>query len=354
VNGQTVTATYASGSGTNLLTFSGGTVPATGDGTAISITSINLNSGTVTGNLSAQGLVTTSVGQSYAGYTVDNTALAPTLTLASDTGISASDGLTNNATINVSGLENGATWQYQVDNGTTWVTGTGASFTASDGTHSYLVRQIDVAGNTSVTSTATYTLDTSPPGLMEFVLPNSSVLSANNFTGNGITVAENSTYVGWLFIDPFPSGEIVTWSLDSGVDASRFSLTYNQVNSTNGVLSFTNAPNYEAPRGSAFNAASNNDTYRINVIATDKAGNAEMREMRINVTDVNEAPTLGTNTANQTTVIGQNFSVNTASAFSDPDNETNSPAALAGKWGTLTYTASGLLGGLNINASTGV
>ena len=67
--------------------------------------------------------------------------LAPTpaLSLASDTGRSASDGLTNNSTINVTGLVTGGTWQYQVDAGG-WQTGTGASFIASTGAHSYSVR----------------------------------------------------------------------------------------------------------------------------------------------------------------------------------------------------------------------
>ena len=146
VNGQAVTATYASGSNSTMLTFSGGTVPATGEGTAISVTSIALNSGTVTGNSSGQSWVSTTVGQSYGGYTVDHTApLAPSLTLASDTGSSASDGLTSNVTINVGGLESGATWQYQEDGSDSWMMGTASSFTASIGTHSYLVRQTDAA-----------------------------------------------------------------------------------------------------------------------------------------------------------------------------------------------------------------
>ncbi|MCX8519582.1 MAG: putative Ig domain-containing protein, partial [Methylophilaceae bacterium] len=115
VNGQSVTATYASGSGSNILTFTGGMVPATGNGNNISVTSISLNGGSITGNVSSVALSIGAVGQSYSGYTVDNVALAPTLRLAVDSGSSASDGLTNNVTIHVSGLETGATWQYQVD-----------------------------------------------------------------------------------------------------------------------------------------------------------------------------------------------------------------------------------------------
>ena len=91
--------------------------------------------------------------------------LAPTpaISLASDTGRSASDGLTNNATINVTGLVTGGTWQYQVDS-SGWQTGTGVSFIASTGAHSYSVKQSDPDGLTSNVSTAViYTLDTTAP-----------------------------------------------------------------------------------------------------------------------------------------------------------------------------------------------
>ena len=237
VNGVAVTTNYASGSGTNMLTFTGGTVPATGSGTAISITSIALNGGTVTGNLSARDLIVASVGQTYAGYTVDNT--VPTV---------------NTTTFNV---------------------------------------------------------------------------------------AENTTAVGTL-----AASETVTWSLGTGADTSRFGLT-------GGVLSFSTAPNFEMPRSAPFSAATNNNIYTVNVNATDAAGNVRAQAIVVNVTDVNEAPAVGTNTANQTGVLNQAFTLNVSGAFSDPDNETNSAAALAGKWGTLTYTATGLPTGLVINAATG-
>ena len=592
VNGQAVTATYASGSNSTMLTFSGGTVPATGEGTAISVTSIALNSGTVTGNSSGQSWVSTTVGQSYGGYTVDHTAplapsltlasdtgssasdgltsnvtinvgglesgatwqyqedgsdswmmgtassftasigthsylvrqtdaagntsdttatytfdtsapATPSLTLASDTGISASDNLTSNATINVSGLESGATWQYRVDNGTTWVTGTASSFTASEGTHSYLVRQTDAAGNTSATSAAvtyglvtsptltlasdtgisasdsltsnatinvsglesgatwqyqvdngttwvtgtassftanegthsylvrqtnaagntsaassavSYTFDTSAPATPTLMLASDTGISASDnltsnatinvsglesgatwqyqvdngttwvigtassftasegthsylvrqtdaagntsTTSNAVTytfdttvptvnatafnVAENTTAVGNLAAD-----ETVTWSLGTGADTGLFTLT-------NGVLSFTNAPNFEMPRSSAFNAASNNDAYTVNVTATDTAGNVKAQAIVVNVTDVNEAPTVIAQTPASSVSVYQAVNLNVASAFSDPDNETNSTTALAGKWGTLTYSTTGLPSGLSINANTGV
>ena len=107
----------------------------------------------VAGNVSS-----TSVGLNY---TYDATAAKPQLALASDTGLSGTDGITNVASVNVLGLETGGAWQYQIDGGN-WITGTGSSFNLSAGTHNYAVHQTDVAGNVSGDSTSIqYTLDTS-------------------------------------------------------------------------------------------------------------------------------------------------------------------------------------------------
>src|SRR5690606_11302925 len=64
---------------------------------------------------------------------VDTTApSAPGATLASDTGSSGSDSVTNTGTVNVTGIESGATWQYSTNGGTDWTTGTGTSFTLTE------------------------------------------------------------------------------------------------------------------------------------------------------------------------------------------------------------------------------
>lgn len=53
--------------------------------------------------------------------------VSPTAALANDSGSSPSDKITNDGTVNVTGLEGGAKWQYSTDNGTTWVDGSGSS-----------------------------------------------------------------------------------------------------------------------------------------------------------------------------------------------------------------------------------
>jgi hypothetical protein len=91
---------------------------------------------------------------------------APGLNLATDTGSSSSDAITNISTLNVTGLESGATWQYSLDGGTSWRNGSGSTITgiSGDGAKSVLVKQTDAAGNTSPASSAfIFTLDTTAP-----------------------------------------------------------------------------------------------------------------------------------------------------------------------------------------------
>ena len=76
----------------------------------------------------------------------------PVLRLVVDSGVSATDGITNIGLINVTQIELGNPWQYSVDGGLNWSTGSGSSFTLLpfDKTYStgqILVKQQDAAGN---------------------------------------------------------------------------------------------------------------------------------------------------------------------------------------------------------------
>ena len=85
-----------------------------------------------------------------------------TVKLEQDTGTSNSDNITRIATINVSNLLPNATWQFKVDAGN-WVNGQGSTFNATEGKHTYTVRQLVnevVNGETTLTAT----LDTAAPG----------------------------------------------------------------------------------------------------------------------------------------------------------------------------------------------
>ncbi|WP_293751138.1 Ig-like domain-containing protein, partial [Limnohabitans sp. Rim8] len=128
-----------------------------GNGTSFAVTgdgakSVSVRQTDVAGNLGAASSALT--------FTLDSTAAAPSMSLATDSGVNT-DKKTNVGTVNVSGLEPGASWQYSSD-GNTWTPGTGTSFTVTgDGAKSVSVKQTDVTGNTSSASAAfTFTLDT--------------------------------------------------------------------------------------------------------------------------------------------------------------------------------------------------
>ncbi|MBL8470942.1 MAG: DUF4347 domain-containing protein, partial [Rhodocyclaceae bacterium] len=85
-------------------------------------------------------------------YTLDTTVAAPSFALANDTGSNGTDGVTNDGTVNVTLASDVASWQYSTDGGANWTSGSGTSFTLAEGTYaagSVLVRQTDIAGNTS-------------------------------------------------------------------------------------------------------------------------------------------------------------------------------------------------------------
>ena len=83
---------------------------------------------------------------------------APTFSLATDSGASSTDFITNVDTINAGGLESSRTsWGYKIGNGA-WqtVTGNDTSFTTdTEGEIEYQLRQTDIAGNLSEVTTRT-------------------------------------------------------------------------------------------------------------------------------------------------------------------------------------------------------
>jgi hypothetical protein len=76
---------------------------------------------------------------------------APQLSFT-DTGRFSADGITNNGVVTVTGIEDNAAWQYSVDGGKKWLTGSNNQFTLAEGDHvrgAIQVRQQDSAGNLS-------------------------------------------------------------------------------------------------------------------------------------------------------------------------------------------------------------
>ncbi|WP_260429498.1 Ig-like domain-containing protein [Burkholderia stagnalis] len=150
-------------------------------------------------------------------FTLDTSAAAPGVALTTDSGSSASDHVTNVGTLNLSGVETGATVQYSVDNGGHWNT----SFSAVEGTNNVQVRQIDVAGNTSSATSFSFTLDTSAaaPGV---------ALT----TDSGSSASDHITNVGTLNLTGIETGATVQYSVDNG---GHWNTSFSAVEGTNNV-----------------------------------------------------------------------------------------------------------------------
>ena len=140
----------------------GGTDWAAGSGSAIALPSdgtydVTVRQTDVAGNVSTA--------PTALHVVLDTVVAAPVMALATDSGASNSDHLTNSGAVTISGLEAGATWEYDLDGGESWAAGTGDTVTLTgDGAHSVYVRQTDVAGNQTYSSgLLSFTLDTSAP-----------------------------------------------------------------------------------------------------------------------------------------------------------------------------------------------
>ena len=79
----------------------------------------------------------------------------------------------------------------------------------------------------------------------------------------------------YMVTDP-DAVDSVTWSVE-GTDGDAFSIA------TGGVLSFGNAPNFEAPED-----AGGNNVYQITVVATDDEGSTDDHAVTVTVENLNE------------------------------------------------------------------
>src|SRR6185369_13870281 len=112
-------------------------------------------------------------------------------------------------------------------------------------------------------------------------------------------VAENTTAVGTVTAtDADLPAQTVTFSLNGGADAAKFSIT------TGGVLSFNSAPDYESPTDSGAN-----NVYNVTVRANDGNGSTTDQNIAVTVTPVNDNAPFFTssatfNVAENTTAVG--------------------------------------------------
>ena len=93
-------------------------------------------------------------------------------------------------------------------------------------------------------------------------------------------VVENTTIVATLSAIDADSGQTLTYSIAGGADAGLFS-----INPSTGALSFTAAPDFEAPAD-----AGANNVYDVTVQVSDGAGGTDTQALAVAIANVNEAP----------------------------------------------------------------
>ena len=164
-------ADYHSGSGSTELVFRYTVVTSETDedGASVTASSLALNSGKISDLAGNDASLTNEAVRAASDQKVDTTAPdALTMTLPSDTGSSNSDGLTKENRVTISTPEADAIWEYSVNGGKDWTSGTDTGFTLSEGVYAIdaiQVRQTDEAGNRSPVSKnpTEVTVDTSAP-----------------------------------------------------------------------------------------------------------------------------------------------------------------------------------------------
>lgn len=139
-------------------------------------------------------------------FTYDPIAVAPTVALSSDTGASASDGITRVGLIRVTGIETGARVEYSTNSGVTWT----PSFTPSPGLNTVNVRQTDVAGNVSPITTLAFTVDTT-----------AATPTVRLASDTGTSPTDKITKVGTLEVGNTETDALVEYSNNGGVTWSQ-------------------------------------------------------------------------------------------------------------------------------------
>jgi VCBS repeat-containing protein len=129
----------------------------------------------------------TTLNSAILNFTLDTFVALPSLVLANDTG-KKNDAITRDGTVNVLGLENAAHWQYSIDSGKTWLTGSDNQFTLhGDGNKTVIVQQIDIADNKNINSMVlNFTLDS------EIATP--SLILANDTGENDDAITRDGTF----------------------------------------------------------------------------------------------------------------------------------------------------------------
>jgi hypothetical protein len=174
-----------------------------------------------------------------------------------ETGLLNNDGVTNDNTITVNGLKS-ETWEYSINSGGTFISGTGRSFTLNDGTYginTIQIRRTDDVSNVSK-NTSPIVIDTTDP-----------IFDSQPTTVDTRVNAPIATTVYDAQVTNLSSGnadEGITYSI-KGTNADKFSIT-----TDTGILTYK-----------TIQTSVHNDT--VTIVATDVAGNETERSITVSV-----------------------------------------------------------------------
>jgi large repetitive protein len=306
-----------SGATWQYSTDSGSTWTA-GSGTSFVLAAGTHAAGTVqTRQSDAAGNISNAISNASA-ITVDATApAAPSFALSTDSGTSSSDGISNDGTVSVSGLESGATWQYSTDSGSTWTAGSGTSFVLAAGTHAagtVQTRQSDAAGNISnaISNASAITVDATAPTVA--ITSSATSLGAGATATLTFTLSDASTDFTQSDVT-VTGGTLSNWS---GSGAS-YTATFTPDSSLTGSATVSVATNVLSDAaGNANTAASNTVTLVVDT----------------------EAPTVSSNTTSRTSLIADQTAIITITLSEASTNFTVADLEAVG--GTLSnFSGSG-------------
>jgi gliding motility-associated-like protein len=201
-----------------------------------------------------------------------------------------------------------------------------------DSNNSYIVVVTAADGTGNITNHTLTVMVTDIDEIAPLISGPSGVAGA---TASTITVAENNTAVY-----SFTANESVTWSLNGGDDATKFTI------SASGVLRFDTAPNYESPTDGSTNGS---NTYIVVVKSTDSAGNISNQTVTVTVANIDEVAPVFSSLA--TSIVPENqgqlyTAVASDSDFNSPNTATSIVYSLKSNVGDAALLA--------INPTTGV
>lgn len=138
---------------------------------------------------------------------IDNTITAAGITLATDSGSSATDFITNDATVNVALVTDIDFWEYSIDAGTNWkkvtnieTTSFELSANATYAKDDVQVRQTDLAGNTSIAKNSkAIVIDSIKPTLTLALEVDTGISTSDHISKNGTVIVTGLEAASWQY-----------------------------------------------------------------------------------------------------------------------------------------------------------